>query len=147
MPALPKQTLRQLIATACTDEAMTQLLECLAGAPKYQKIYTKIILLNGQWMELDDNVRLNLVSRKEVATERARINEAVLAYLDQLPDALEAPANSAQAALLQSVQQIASDASWEYDLFFSFSSKDTEAARDFCYQLRGRGLRVFFLGG
>lgn len=144
MPALPKQTLRQLIATACTDEAMTQLLECLAGAPKYQKIYSKIILLNGQWMELDDNVRLNLASRKEVATERARINEAVLAYLDQLPDALEAPANSAQAALLQSVQQIASDASWEYDLFFSFSSKDTEAARDFCHQLRGRGLRVFF---
>jgi sulfatase modifying factor 1 len=147
MPILPKQALRQLIATACTDEALLQLMECLAGVPKHQKIFNNLILLNGQWMDLDDQVRLNLASRKEVATDRGRISEAVLAYLDQLPEHIEPPANvakSPQSLLLQSVQQLAEDDTWEYDLFFSFSSKDMEAAREFCHQLRGRGLRVFF---
>ncbi len=147
MTALPKQELRQLVADACTDEALQQLLELLAGLPKYSKTYNAMNLLCGQWQELDENSRLNLLSFKEASTHRARINAAVLAYLDELPDEIAPPKSKTpapEALLRQNVQAIAADTAWEYDLFFSFSSKDLEAARTFCHALRGHGLRVFF---
>ncbi|MFN0175437.1 MAG: SUMF1/EgtB/PvdO family nonheme iron enzyme [Saprospiraceae bacterium] len=144
---MPKQALRQLVATACADEALSQLLEILAAAPKYSKVYNAMTLLSGQWQELDQNLRLNLLSFKEASTDRARINAAVLAYIDELPDEIASPKSAASATevlLRQNIQTIAADTSWEYDLFFSFSSKDLEAARHFCHVLRGHGMRVFF---
>ncbi len=147
MPALPKQELRQLVATACADEALSQLLELLAAVPKYSKVYNAMTMLSGQWQELDQNLRLNLLSFKEASTDRARINAALLAYIDELPDEIVSPKSAAlatEAQLRQNIQTIAADTSWEYDLFFSFSSKDLEAARSFCHVLRGHGMRVFF---
>lgn len=147
MPALPKHELRQLVATACTDDALSQLLELLAGVPKYGKVYHAMILLSGEWQELDEKTRLNLLSFKEASTPRARINAAVLDYLNELPDEIAPPKSATpavEAVLRQNIQTIAADTSWEYDLFFSFSSKDLEAARNFCHVLRGHGMRVFF---
>lgn len=146
MPVLPKHELRQLVAIACTDDALRQLLELLAGASAHSKVYKAMNLLSGQWQDLDEQVRLNLLPFKEASIHRARINAAVLDYLEQLPDEIAAPKGkaSAEAALRQTVQAIAADDAWEYDLFFSFSSNDLEAARRFCYALRGYGLRVFF---
>ncbi len=147
MPLLPKQELRQLVSVACTDDALRQLLELLAGLEKHRKAYNAMNLLSGQWQELDENVRLNLLPFKEAASHRTRINAAVLQYLDELPDEIESPKSRTlppEAQLRQSVQAIAADTAWHYDLFFSFSSKDLEAASAFCRSLRGHGLRVFF---
>jgi len=148
MPILPKQELRQLVSVACTDEALRQLLDLLAGASAHSKVYKAVNLLSGQWQELDEQIRLNLLPFKEASMHRARINAAVLDYLDELPDEIGATSRSQTAvseiALRQSVQTLAADTDWEYDLFFSFSSKDLDAARAFCYALRGYGLRVFF---
>jgi len=147
MPVLPKQELRQLVSVACTDDVLRQLLELLAGLEKHRKAYNAMNLLSGQWQELDENVRLNLLPFKEAASHRTRINAAVLQYLDELPDEIESPKSRTlppEAQLRQSVQAIAADTTWHYDLFFSFSSKDLEAASAFCRSLRGHGLRVFF---
>ncbi len=147
MPILPKQQLRQLVAVACTDDALRQLLELLAGVQAHSKAYRAMNLLSGQWQELDEQVRLNLLPFKEASTHRARINAAVLDYLEQLPDEIAAPKSkkiAPEAILRRNVQAMAADATWEYDLFFSFSSLDIEAAGHFCHALRGHGLRVFF---
>ncbi len=147
MPKLPKQEFRQLIAVACTDDALRQLLDLLAGVSKYRKVYDAMTLLSGQWQELDERVRLNLLSFKETSTDRTRINHAVLQYLNELPEEIELPKSKTparEALLRQTVQAIAADETWEYDLFFSFSSKDIDSARVFCHRLRGQGLRVFF---
>jgi formylglycine-generating enzyme required for sulfatase activity len=148
MPILPKQELRQLVSVASTDDALRQLLDLLAGVSAHSKVYKAINLLSGQWQELDEQVRLNLLPFKEASMHRARVNAAVLDYLDELPDEIGATSRSQTAvseiALRQSVQTLAADMDWEYDLFFSFSSKDLDAARAFCYALRGYGLRVFF---
>ncbi|MBK6996430.1 MAG: hypothetical protein IPH31_16415 [Lewinellaceae bacterium] len=126
MPALPKQELRQLVATACADEALSQLLELLAAVPKYSKVYNAMTLLSGQWQELDQNLRLNLLSFKEASTDRARLHAALLAYIDELPDEIASPKSAAlatEAQLRQNIQTIAADTSWEYDLFLVFQAR------------------------
>jgi sulfatase modifying factor 1 len=86
MPLLPKQDLQRLIADARTAEALQRLLEILIGMPNYKTEYKSINILSSQWQELNEAVRLNLLSFKSASIHRSRINAALLDYLENLPD-------------------------------------------------------------
>ncbi|MCC7507539.1 MAG: SUMF1/EgtB/PvdO family nonheme iron enzyme [Saprospiraceae bacterium] len=145
MTAVPKEALRELIALAQAEQALVQLLDLLSGKAKYKDTHHNLILLRGQYSHAANQFKLGLIEFSDLRRETTRIEQALLGCLDQLPDQLQ-PANPAapETTLRQHIEQLAADADWEYDLFFSFSSHDLAAARDFCDTLRGYGLRVFF---
>jgi hypothetical protein len=84
----------------------------------------------------------------------AKINNAVLYVIDQLPDSvfqlskssklLESSTTTEQSQLRNGVKLLHDNQQrFEYDIFLSFSSKDRTEARQIWEKLRGYGLRVF----
>lgn len=147
MPALHKDTLRTLIADARTDEALVNLIVILAKAPDLRTPYREMIALRGQLGSVESALRLGLIEFQAANRETTRISLAVLSWLDRLPDETSGSKSenaTIETTLLRTAEALAADAGWEYDLFFSFSNLDVEAARNFCQVLRGYGLRVFF---
>lgn len=145
MTAVPKEALRELIANAQAEQALVQLLDLLSGNARLKGTHHNLILLRGQYYRATNEFNLGLLEFAELRRETTRIEQALLGFLDQLPDQLSpVQAVAPETALRHQIEQMASDAGWEYDLFFSFSSHDLAAARDFCDTLRGYGLRVFF---
>ena len=145
MTAVPKEALRELIANAQSEQALVQLLDLLSGNARLKGTHRNLILLRGQYYRATNDFKLGLLEFAELRRETTRIEQALLGFLDQLPDQLSpVQADAPETALRHQIEQMASDAGWEYDLFFSFSSHDLAAARDFCDTLRGYGLRVFF---
>jgi len=90
MTAVPKDALRELIALAQDEQALVQLLDLLSGKSKYKATHDSLILLRSQYYHAANQFKLGLIEFAELRRENTRIQQALLAYLDQLPDELQA---------------------------------------------------------
>lgn len=94
MTLLPKKELRELIALAQAEQALAHILDLLSGKAKYKATHDSLILLRGQFHHAANQFKLGLIEFSELRRETTRIEQALLGYLDQLPDALQADEES-----------------------------------------------------
>jgi len=142
---MEKGMLMEMISKGETPEALEAL---LAFLPQEHKDYGKFILLKGQWNTAQNQIHLGLEDRQSIRVEFNRISNATLEFVKDLsvstlPSSIELH-NSIKTR--DKILQIVADNSeeYKYDLFFSFSNQDTNAAKEICDKLRGYGLRIFF---
>jgi len=141
MPDVNKKYLKHLIGNGETEQALEVVLSAL---PESNSYYNKFTLLKGQLTTAQEQIKLGTESRMSVEPTLNRISLSTLEFLEKLSD-LDF-SNTNHKNIREVIQKVATvnSINYEYDIFFSFSSKDIEFAKDFCDQLRGYGLRVFF---
>lgn len=142
MPNLSKKDIKKLVGNGDTENALESLLTSLS---EENKNYNKFTLLKGQWATAQEQIRLGLENRKTVDLVFNRITDATLSLVEALSDTdlINTQNKHNTRKEIQKISNLNS-VNYKYDIFFSFSSKDIDEAKELCNQLRGYGLRVFF---
>jgi formylglycine-generating enzyme required for sulfatase activity len=156
-----KLKIEQLIAQNHLEQAIESLFEMLTLFLKtnkdndVQESYNNLIILSGQRVTAVQEGNLGRLGKEGVLLEKTRIGFALLDILKQLPEQLfqiEMNVKQAQKPITNTklttreIINLTHNKNYEYDIFFRFSSKDIEAARPICDELRGYGFRIFFTG-
>jgi len=142
MPTLSKKDIKKLIGSGDTENALELLLTAL---PEANKNYNKFTLLKGRWATAQEQVKRGLENRKTIDVVFNRITDATLSFLEDLDDSdlIDRHDKHNTRVAIQKISN-SNSISYKYDIFFSFSNKDMDDAKELCNQLRGYGLRVFF---
>lgn len=142
------------------DEASKRLLELIKyhqdnhQADACRQEYEEVILSTGLYRSAEHDFNKGLIRRddREIAFQRVRVS--ILNIIERIPkQVFDLPEGVKKQLLADKLKKdelsekaslIASQSRHEYDLFFSFSSANIEAAKTVVARLRGHGLRVFF---
>jgi len=147
MSVLPKKELKHLLSQGLREEVFVHLLEHWESVGGITDRYNAVVLLRGEFVRISNDLNLNLIEHPTANHRFSRITAALLDNIDALPNQpISAPPSDIidASALRVAVEKLAADHAWQYDIFFSFSSKDLNDAKNCCDVLRGYGLRVFF---
>ncbi len=157
MSSVSKRSLKEKIAKYEPGEAIEKMFELLAvgmdrsASNEYTDHYDKLILLSGQLSGIEQQIQLAIVDDATARQEKSRISFSLLSFINALPAELFNPPkkNPAAAPLPKPVALRAQvDAElpqdqFDFDVFLSYASQDTESVRLIWEELRGYGLRVF----
>ena len=113
-----------------------------------------LILNQGRYLGAESEYKSGLISRELFYTERQNVVNSILGVIDSLPKDLFVAKNAEFDILQQAdltfnetidkVVKYSNASAFEYDIFFSFSSKDKIQAKLIVDELRGIGFKVFF---
>lgn len=133
-----------------TEEAIEKLFEQLNQhqLPKdTHTFYSELILISGQMQGILQEKRLGLINRENFSIEKNKVSKSILDLIATIRHSSQIDKDSQKTTPTQDIRQqikaIHDNTTFEYDIFFSFSSKNQEEAQYISRILRGYGLKVF----
>ena len=117
-----------------------------------QEIYDNLIMITGRLKSISQEQILNIISFDDAKIEKAKVDKSLLTIINQLPSYYFDFVSSGEIEISVSkdirknIDDLHKDSKYEYDAFFSYSSKDYEESKEICEKLRGYGLNIFLSG-
>ncbi len=154
-----KNNIRDLIAVNL-NESLEKILSIVSfhldtqHAVVSQAQYDSVIMLKGQYLTAIQEYNQGIISRTERELVVQRTRSALLDIVNKmhesifyLPKEIETKLENNELkkdVLTEKVDSVILQSNYDYDVFFSFSSKNIAEAKNIASKLRGYGLRVFF---
>ncbi len=138
-----KQEIRNCIASDKIKVAFDK--SFLLPKENLREQYDSLILLSGRYESIKQDRNLGILDDKYVNTEMAKIRHDLLKTINKIPDiaAHQPTQKKTNEDLRNKLNSLKRDDRFKYDLFFSYSTNDSQKASKIWETLRGNGLKVF----